>query len=31
MVFPIRFADLVADQSVDRLRIRHPQQGFGEA
>ena len=30
VAFPIRLADLVADQPVDRLRIRHPQQGFGE-
>ena len=31
MALPIRLADLVADQPVDRLRIGHPQQCFGEA
>ncbi len=31
MTFPIRLADLVADQPVDRLRIGHPQQSLGEA
>ncbi len=31
MAFPIRLADLVADQPVDRLRIGNPQQGLGEA
>ena len=31
VAFPIRLADLVADQPVDRLRIGNPQQGLGEA
>ena len=31
MALPIRLADLVADQPVDRLRIGHAQQGLGEA
>ncbi len=31
MALPIRLADLVADQPVDRFRIGHPQQRFGEA
>ena len=30
MAFPIRFADFVADQAADGLRIRYAQQGFGE-
>ena len=31
MAFPIRLADLVADQPVDRLRVGHAQQRLGEA
>ena len=31
MALPIRLADLVADQPVDRLRVGHPQQSLGEA
>ena len=31
VAFPIRLADLIADQPIDRLRIGHAQQGLGEA
>jgi hypothetical protein len=31
VAFPICFADLVADQPVDRFRVGHPQQSLGEA
>jgi hypothetical protein len=30
MAFPVGFADFVADQAVDRLRVRDAQQRFGK-